>query len=353
MGMTDEEAMLHDTLSELKRQLRSNDSAKIVLIGDVMMDCYIHGYANNLNSRAPVPVLRETSREEDVGAAAHVARGLRSMGLSSHLFGVVGDDTAGLSIIESLEAEGVTTHGIAIVEDRTTTVKTRMLASRESLIRDEQLLLRWDSAEDDPVPDEASVALYEQAIDDLQGASALIASDYGQGVITDQGAEKLFSAAKKGNVPVIADPKLTGLHRTENVDWILFQSQGLELMRRRIGASTGAEAAEKLIQQYNWSHLVVLSGEAGVTIYSADEETVHAPCGLIDLRQMIGLIDAAAVAIAFSQSRGLDVSSTALLANAACECILGAERTDAFVLSKDDLIHRVGEHVWNLQVSKR
>ena len=68
---------------------------------------------------------------------------------------------------------------------------------------------------------------------------------------------------------------------------------------------------------------------------------------------MIGLIDAAAVAIAFSLSRGLDVYSTALLANAACECILGAERTDAFVLSKDDLIHRVGEHVWNLQVSKR
>ena len=98
MGMTDEEAMLHDTLSELKRQLRSSESGKIVLIGDVMMDCYIHGYANNLNSRAPVPVLRETSREEDVGAAAHVARGLRSMGMESHLFGVVGDDHAGLSL---------------------------------------------------------------------------------------------------------------------------------------------------------------------------------------------------------------------------------------------------------------
>ena len=341
--MTDEEAMLHDTLSELKRQLRSSESGKIVLIGDVMMDCYIHGYANNLNSRAPVPVLRETSREEDVGAAAHVARGLRSMGMDSHLFGVVGDDHAGLSIIESLESEGVTTHGIAIVEDRTTTVKTRLLASRESLIRDEQLLLRWDIEEDDPVPDEASNALYEQAIADLEGASALIASDYGQGVITDGGAERLFAAA----------PKLTGLHRTEGVDWTLFQSQGLELMRRRLGASTGAEAAEKLLAQYHWNHLVVLSGEAGVTIYSRDEETVHAPCGLVDIRQMIGLIDAAAVAIAFSLSRDLDVHSTALLANAACECILGAERTDSFVLSKDDLIHRVGEHVWNLQVSKR
>ena len=81
MGMTDEEANLHDTLSSIKEHLRSKDSAKIVLIGDVMMDCYIHGFANNLNSRAPVPVLRETSREEDVGAAAHVARGLRAMGL--------------------------------------------------------------------------------------------------------------------------------------------------------------------------------------------------------------------------------------------------------------------------------
>ncbi len=353
MGMTDEEATLHDTLSELKRHLRSNESSKIVLIGDVMMDCYIHGYANNLNSRAPVPVLRETSREEDVGAAAHVARGLRSMGLDSHLFGVVGDDVAGLSIIESLEAEGVTTHGIAIVEDRTTTVKTRMLASRESLIRDEQLLLRWDIEEDDPVPSDASEGLYEQAIADLTGASALIASDYGQGVITDKGSERLFTAAKKQGIPVIADPKLTGLHRTEGVDWILFQSQGLELMRRRLGATTGAEAAEKLLVQYNWNHLVVLCGEAGVTIYSADEETVHAPCGLVDLRQMIGLIDAAAVAIAFSLSRNLDVHATALLANAACECILAAERTDSFVLSRDDLIHRVGEHVWNLQVSKR
>jgi hypothetical protein len=68
---------------------------------------------------------------------------------------------------------------------------------------------------------------------------------------------------------------------------------------------------------------------------------------------MIGLIDAAAVAIAFSLSRNLDVQSTALLANAACECILAAERTDSFVLSRDDLIHRIGEQVWNLQVSKR
>ena len=101
MGMTDAEADLHDILSDLKRTLRNDEDSTIVLIGDIMLDCYIHGYANNLNSRAPVPVLRETHREEDVGAAAHVARGLHSMGLQTSLFGVVGDAQAVEGVAEA------------------------------------------------------------------------------------------------------------------------------------------------------------------------------------------------------------------------------------------------------------
>jgi|TARA_B100000767_G_scaffold260395_1_gene271029 D-beta-D-heptose 7-phosphate kinase/D-beta-D-heptose 1-phosphate adenosyltransferase len=353
MGMSDEEVEVHDQLTNLKRELKAVDNSKVVLIGDVIMDCYIHGYANNLNSRAPVPVLRETMREEDVGAAAHVARGLNSMGLESHLFGVVGDDKSGLNILDALDEEGVKTDGIAIVEGRTTTVKTRLLATRESLVQEEQLLLRWDIEDDDPVPEVAAVALYDRAIEELDNAKVVILSDYGQGVVNDSGADRMIRRALEKNVPIIADPKLTGLHRTHGVDWILFQAQGLELMRRRLGSATGSEAAQRLIEQHNWKHLVVLSGEAGVTIYSAEEETVHAPCTLDDLRQMIGLIDAAAVAIAVAISKSFSVQNTALLANAACECILGAERTEAFSLSREDLVDRIGEMTWNLQISKR
>ena len=70
--------------------------------------------------------------------------------------------------------------------------------------------------------------------------------------------------------------------------------------------------------------------------------------GVIEESKGFGLIDAAVVAIAVSISNGFDVSDTALLTNAACECILGAEATDSFSLSKEDLIHRVGEIAWNL-----
>jgi D-beta-D-heptose 7-phosphate kinase/D-beta-D-heptose 1-phosphate adenosyltransferase len=354
MGMSDEEVEVHDQLTNLKRELKAVDEAKVVLIGDVIMDCYIHGYANNLNSRAPVPVLRETMREEDVGAAAHVARGLNSMGLQSHLFGVVGDDRAGLSILDALDHEGVKTDGIAIVEGRTTTVKTRLLATRESLVQEEQLLLRWDIEEDDPVPDEASVALYNQAIHELDDAKVVILSDYGQGVVNDSGADRLIKHALDKNVPIIADPKLTGLHRTHGVDWILFQAQGLELMRRRLGSATGADAAQRLIDQHSWkAPRRSLQARLASQFTPAEEETVHAPCTLDDLRQMIGLIDAAAVAIAVAISKSFSVQNTALLANAACECILGAERTEAFSLSREDLVDRIGEMTWNLQISKR
>ena len=353
MGMNDDDARVHDALRKLENDLKSIKPSKVLLVGDIMMDCYIHGFANNLNSRAPVPVLKEISRDEDVGAAAHVARGLDSLGLSSQLHGVVGDDGPGLAVLDMLDAEGVDTSGIAVLEDRITTVKTRLLGAREGLVRGEQLLLRWDIEDENPIPEHASKKLIEQTIDALPGSSCLILSDYGLGVLDDEGAARLISAAKKHKVPIIADPKLTGLHRTKGVDWVMFQSKGLELMRRRLGAPTGTDAAEKLLETNDWKHLVILEGQDGVTIHTKGADTVHVPCMLEDIRQMIGLIDAAAVAVATAISLGLTVDETAQLANAASECILTADRTDRFVLRLDDMIDRIGEIAWSLQVSKR
>lgn len=353
MGMSDSDAKVYDDLKKLERGLKTLEPSKVLLVGDIMMDCYIHGFANNLNSRAPVPVLKEISRDVDVGAAAHVARGLDSLGLKSQLHGIVGNDDSGLAVLEMLEEEGVKTSGIAVLEGRTTTVKTRLLGAREGLIKGEQLLLRWDIEDDEPIPSSALEALIDRTIEAIPGSSCLILSDYGLGVLDDAGAERLITAAKQHDVPIIADPKLTGLHRTQGVDWVLFQSKGLELMRRRLGATTGAEAATVLLETNDWKHLLILEGQDGVTIHSREEETVHVQCMLEDIRQMIGLIDAAAVAVATAITLKLSVEETAQLANAASECILNADRTDRFVLRLDDMVDRIGEIAWSLQVSKR
>ena len=353
MGMTDVELEAHDRLMGLVASVADLPERDVVLIGDVMLDCYIHGYADNLNSRAPVPVLKESFREQDVGAAAHVARGLRSLGLKPYLFGVIGDDDAGGSILDALSEEQVDTDGIVVLEGRTTTVKTRMLASRQSLVADEQLMLRWDIEDDSPLPVDALTHMVDQAIARLPGAAAVILSDYGLGVITDEGASRLIDAAKEHNVPVIADPKLTGFHRTRDVNWVVMQSHGLELMRRRLGADGPRDAAHQLLADHGWRHLLVLAGSEGVTIYECDGNDAHVECTLSTLRQMIGLIDAAAVAIAVALAADLDVHGTALLANASSECILGADGYSRFALTRDDVVERLRESAWNLQISKR
>jgi len=351
MAMNEDELELHERLSKLKTIFTTPSGGNVVLVGDVMLDRYIHGYANDLNSRAPVPVLKETSRYDDVGAAAHVARGLKSLGLATSLFSIVGDDDAGEIIIDSLEEESVNCTGIVVVENKVTTVKNRLIASRPSLITSEQLLLRWDIEDDGNIPDSALQALMDSALEDMEDADVLVISDYGHGVLTDWGTEKLIKAAKKANIPTICDPKLTGLHRIKGVDWVLFQTRGLDLLRRRMGAADASECAAKLLEENQWSNLLVLGGEDGVTVYNADEKEIHVRCTLDQPLQVIGLLDAAAVAVTSALCLKLSSSDVAYLANAACEVIMSTE--GRFTLTRSDLSDRLDEVSWNMQISKR
>ena len=353
MGMTDNDQNMYERLSQMKKTLAQSSSGTSVLIGDIVLDRYIHGVVDNLNSRAPVPVLKEIGREEDAGAAAHVANGLSSMGFETKLFGIVGDDENGEIILNTLEKSNLSTDNTIVIEEHTTTVKTRLLGSRKSLVGDEQLMLRWDIENERHVPEKALHQLYSNAEHELLKADSLILSDYGLGVITDDRSHAIIQTANQHSVPVIADPKLTGLHRTKNVDWVVFQQQGMDLMRRRLGEESDESAAQNLISEFGWGHLVVVSGIQGVTIYSSNSEVVHAPCQLTEVRQIIGLLDAASVAIALAIFNKFDVKDTACLINATCECILSAEEMRHFVISREDLLHRIGEHAWNLQVSKR
>ena len=96
---------------------------------------------------------------------------------------------------------------------------------------------------------------------------------------------------------------------------------------------------------------LVLQGENGVTVYTKDEQVISAPCTLAEPRGAIGIIDAAAVAVAAGVNLGLEVTDIAHLANAACECIMSG--TQNFTVTSDDLANRLGEVAWSLQISQR
>ena len=339
-------------LARLSDMLDSMGESKVTLIGDVMLDRFHHGYANNLDSTAPVPVLKIMRTEETPGAAAHIAMGLRSLGMQVSLHCCVGDDREGRTIETKLSEHGISTNGIHTVPDRNTLTKIRFYGSRESLLEESQILLQADRGPRDSLSDEFRQTIAQGAMSEIIDSSAVVLSDYDKGVLDTETSLMIISAAKQAGLPVIADPKLTGLDRSAGADVALFENRGLNLLARRQGAADQAKAADDLISQYGWQALLVLRGTDGVTLYQADESPFHIPCMSPSAVQQIGLHDAAATALAAALGNGLTMIDAATLAAAACDCILAAEASREFV-DKETLRLWIDELSWQLRISDR
>ena len=177
-------------------------------------------------------------------------------------------------------------------------------------------------------------------------------SDYDKGVLNADGSKALIEAAKEAGLPVIMDPKLTGLDRSRGADVVLFEKRGLELLSRRQMASNPADAAKSLIVEYGWGSMLVLGGIHGVTLYQAGLEPMHIPCAAPAPVQQIGLHDAAATALAAALGNDLPLTDAAALAAAACECVLSAEASHEFI-DRTTLGLWLDELAWQLQISDR
>ena len=318
-------------LKELRNLLDEMESSKVTLIGDIMLDRYHHGYSNRLISTAPVPVLKILRSEESPGAAAHIARGLNSLGLNVSIFSSVGDDREGDFIKSKFISDGISIDGIETVENRQTLTKIRFFGSRQSLLEKTQILLQADREALEDLDIEVSNRLVEKTLESIPDSCALVISDYDKGVLTDEGAQRLIDCARKFSIPSIVDPKLTGLERSRGATVALFEIRGLDLLRRRLMLESAEEAAFSLIKTYDWESMIVLGGIDGVTLYEANGDIDFIPCSAPSPSQQIGLHDAAATALAAALGNNFSMSSAVVLAAAACECVLSAEASHEFV----------------------
>ena len=208
--MADQDISVPDRISILKRlseTLRTSDNERVVLIGDVMLDRYHHGYANNLNSTAPVPVLKITHTEENAGAAAHIAQSLSSLGITVDFHSAVGKDADGDTILNNLKKLEVNITGVQVIENHLTMVKTRYFGSRESLLDRPQIMLQTDIEDPEGIPDDISSQIRNDAVQNVKGSTAIVISDYDKGVISKESARSLIDEANKHNIPVVMDPE--------------------------------------------------------------------------------------------------------------------------------------------------
>jgi|TARA_B100001996_G_scaffold381507_1_gene371074 D-beta-D-heptose 7-phosphate kinase/D-beta-D-heptose 1-phosphate adenosyltransferase len=350
--MSDDPRVLRqEGLARLSTLIDSIDGAKVTLIGDTMLDRYHHGFANNLNSTAPVPVLKILKSEESPGASAHIAIGLTSFGMEVSFHSAIGDDREANSVISSLNSENIAIENIIQVKDRSTLTKIRFFGSRESLLDRSQILLQADKGPNEPLDDSVSETLTSTALSNIPSSCALVISDYDKGVVTNEGAQTLIAKAADVGIPVIVDPKLTGLEKSRGATVVIFEKRGMSLLSRRVGLDDD-DAAKHLLDEYSWQGILVLGGIHGIQLHQNGSESVFLPCMAPSAEQQIGMHDAAAAALAAALGSGLPLYDAALLASAACDCVLSAS-TGRDYIDRETLGLWLDELSWQMRISDR
>lgn len=173
---------------------------KALILGDVMVDSYAWGKVERISPEAPVPVLHVQKKEHRLGGAANVALNIKSLGAQPILVAVAGEDSAGQSLCQLLEKEGITTEGIVKSVDRPTTIKHRVMSGSHHLIRVDD--------ETDELLNEKEIKLIKEAITKLlPGCQVVIFEDYDKGVLSEELIAFTVALAKAHNIPTIVDPK--------------------------------------------------------------------------------------------------------------------------------------------------
>ena len=190
------------TKSELAAWDEYMCKSKILVIGDVMLDVYIHGYVNRISPEAPVPIVNVSGRKTCLGGAANVAFNLQAMGAMPILCGIIGDDIKGNEFLSLLEENKLPTYGMMEIENRPTTVKSRIIGNKMQL-------LRIDEEVDTPLSDEENqhFCSHIQKILLEQDIQAVIFEDYDKGAISPALIHTVTTIAQVKSIPVLVDPK--------------------------------------------------------------------------------------------------------------------------------------------------
>ena len=233
--------------------------ARILVVGDIMLDRYWFGDAERISPEAPVPVVRIGSTEERLGGAANVARNITSLGAQAGLLSVVGDDEAGRTLARLVKTEGVRDH-LQTDKSLETTVKLRIIARRQQLAR-----LDFESTPEAEVL-EAHLEQYESLLPEYD---LVILSDYGKGGLTH--ISRMISLAHASGKPVLVDPKGDDYARYAHATMITPNRAELrEVVGRWHSEEDLVNRAQALRRNLGLEALLLTRSEEGMTLFTEE-----------------------------------------------------------------------------------
>lgn len=294
---------------------QSFNKMNVLIIGDVMVDSYLWGKVDRISPEAPVPIVAVKKREDRLGGAANVALNVKALGANAVLCAVIGNDASGNLFLELLRAQGMSTQGIVMSEQRSTTVKTRVIGNQYQMLRvDEETDSEAKASERKKILEHVTSIVNNNKID------VIIFEDYDKGVIDKGLIEKVSALAGKKNIPVAADPKKKNFNHYKNIT--LFKPnlkelrEGLKHDFEKDNISEIITAARKFNQANGIALSLITLSEKGI-LFCNSKEAKLIPAHVRNVADVSGAGDTVISVASLCLAAGISHESLATLANLA------------------------------------
>jgi D-beta-D-heptose 7-phosphate kinase/D-beta-D-heptose 1-phosphate adenosyltransferase len=298
----------------------------ILVIGDVILDRYWWGDVSRISPEAPVPVVRLKNTSLAAGGAANVAANIAGLGATPILVGIVGDDDGAQQFPGVLAASNVSPDHLVRDSARPTTVKTRVIAHSQQVVR-------VDQEHADGISEATEEAIVEKLRFEISRADAIAVSDYAKGMLTNRVLTELFRIAGESGKPVLVDPKgkdylkykgaaLLTPNRREAAEACNFEDQG-DVVNR---------AGAKLMSDLGLEALLVTEGEEGMTLFRKSQPSIRMAAEARQVYDVTGAGDTVIATFAVAIGAGADVETAARLANVAAGLVVEQVGTTAVTL---------------------
>lgn len=322
--------------AELLALLERIPAARVLVVGDVMLDRYWWGNASRLSPEAPVPVVSLKRVSNKPGGAGNVAANIAALGAEVILVGLVGPDEAGARLRESLQGHGIDDGPLLSLADRPTTTKTRVLVHN-------QQIARVDEEADRPLLPDEEAAILERARGSIAGADIVVLSDYAKGCLTRTVVASVIEEAKRHGKIVIVDPKSRDLTKYRRATYL---TPNLSEALNAAGIETGGEemadrAAAKILADTGVESLLITLGEHGMKLFRPDAVSAHFPSMARQVFDVTGAGDTVVALLAAALAAKAEIHSAIAFANIGAG--LAVEKVGTSVVEPAELMSAIRE----------
>jgi len=286
----------------------------VLVIGDVMLDSYVFGKVTRISPEAPIPIVDvEDDKTMNIpGGAANTASNIKSLGGEVYLVGITGVDNDADLLNNALRARRISLDGLVDCPDKPTTVKTRIVA-------DQQQVVRMDREKRGYIDDYHARVICDRFNDTIDSCNVVVVSDYAKGVITPYVMDNILKVSRMHNTPVIVDPRPQNMDSYKNCDIItpnIAEAEGM------VGKFDMATLCIKILSKLN-CNVLLTKGKEGMTLCTKNMVYTDFDAITKGVRDVTGAGDTVAAALALSLAAGASYEQAAEISNYAAGIVVG------------------------------